>query len=286
MNKAADTTLPYLKSGAQTASDVASPLLKQLAPLFQVRTACSRDSFRLHKHAAELTWSLLLLVANSEVQQPDAAPNQLDGPPACRGGVAEAERFLNAQGLNLNSAAVVDTKGWTPKGCMSDSMQLTSPARSQGGVAEAERFLNAQGLNLDSAAVVDTKGWTPKGCMSDSMQLTSPARSQGGVAEAERFLNAQGLNLNSAAVVDTTRKAQDVAGDAYVQGKPFINQALDTLTTSSPGKLGQYALIALGVYYLVCPSRLLLLPQTGMHWLHRRHSFEGRRLASSGLANL
>ena len=76
---------------------------------------------------------------------------------------------------------------------------------------------------------------------------------QGGLGEAERFLNQQGLNVNSSALVDTTRKAQDVAGDAYVQGKPFLNRALDTVSTSSPGLLAEYALAALAVYYLVRP---------------------------------
>lgn len=41
VNRAADTAIPYLKSGAQTASDVASPLLKQLQPVVQVGPGCS-----------------------------------------------------------------------------------------------------------------------------------------------------------------------------------------------------------------------------------------------------
>ena len=71
---------------------------------------------------------------------------------------------------------------------------------------------------------------------------------QGGDSEAERFLNQQGLNLNSAALQDTSSKAQTLAGDAYVQGKPFLYRAADIVTPTPPGLQGKYALGAVAVY--------------------------------------
>ena len=65
----------------------------------------------------------------------------------------------------------------------------------------------------------------------------------------ERFLSANGLNPQ--ALTANAQKAQDVAGDAYVQSQPFLTRAYNTVNATQPGILAKYAVGLVAVYYLV-----------------------------------
>ena len=82
---------------------------------------------------------------------------------------------------------------------------------------------------------------------------------QSGLREADSFLYSRGLN--SQALVSSARTAQSSAEDALTTAKPSVNSLYNTLSTSSPTLLAEYAVGLVALYYLV---RLLL-------WLMHGH---------------
>ena len=63
------------------------------------------------------------------------------------------------------------------------------------------------------------------------------------------FLNKQGINADSLA--ESTRTASSKAEQAINYATPTVGAAANTLSTSTPQQLGQYALGLVGLYYLV-----------------------------------
>ena len=114
--EAANTAAPYVKSAAKTATDLASPALKALQPVVQVRP--SRRKLQLLT-TWYCRWLLSLLASSAPLQMyplsrvqrlprladKDRFPCSVADSSFMQSGVSQVESFLSAQGLN--SQAIV-----------------------------------------------------------------------------------------------------------------------------------------------------------------------------------
>eukprot|EP00891_Asterochloris_glomerata_P003777 jgi/Astpho2/3777/Aster-08335 len=101
-----------------------------------------------------------------------------------------------------------------------------------------------------AAPVVKTAANAAQAVAKPALDAVEPTL-KGGFQEVERFLTGQGLNTNL--VANKVSQAGTVAGKAFETAKPSVTSAASEASSLSPSALGQYALIALGVWFLGPP---------------------------------